>query len=151
MQEVVQMDFSHLKKLDIKEQTTEYTLYQIEGEPVLTMKPANEANKPYFNQVLKKSRRKLRRIQSGNLSTEFLEENRELDRQLFPKTVIIDWKGVKDSAGKTVPFTQEACAEFLQALPDWLFDEVRNHAAIHGNFVEEVADVEEKAKNSKPA
>lgn len=140
-------NFSHLKKLDVKDRTAKYQIFQIEGEPTLIMKPATEANKPYFNSVLKKSRRKVKAVQAGALNSKMIQENRDEDRELFPKAVVIGWEGIVDNKGKEVPFTTEDCAQFLEALPDWIFDQVRNFAASSENFAYEVIDIEEKAKN----
>ena len=46
-------------------------------------------------------------------------KNREQDRDLFPKFVIVGWDGVLDSDGEPVEFTKENCADLLAALPDW--------------------------------
>lgn len=141
------MDFNYLKKLDIKSKTAQYSIYQIEDEPVLTLRPATEANKPYFNAVLKRSRRNIRAVQSGAINNKILSENRDEDRELFPRYVITSWKGIKDSQGKDVEFSIESCRSFLEALPDWVFDEIRSFAGNSANFAGEVIDVETKAGN----
>lgn len=141
------MDFSHLKQLDVKNKTVDYPIYQIAGEPVLVLKPATEANKPYFNAVLKRSRRNIRAVQSGAINNKMLAENRDEDRELYPRHVIADWKGITDSKGKPVDFSVDACRSFLEALPDWVFDEIRNFAGSSANFTGEVIDVETKAGN----
>ncbi len=140
-------DFSHLNQLNVqKGMTATYTLYQISDAPVLTVTPATEANKPYFNAVLKRSRKMANAIRSGAMNTGMLEQNRSQDRALFPKFVVSGWEGVKDAKGKDVKFTPDTCAEFLNALPNWIFDEIRDFAATPGNFVEQI-DAEEAAKN----
>ena len=141
------MDFSHLKQLDVKNKTASCPLYQLAGEPVLTVKAATEANKPYFNAVLRRSRRNIKAVQAGAINPAMIAENREEDRELFPAHVITGWTGVLDARGEEVPFSREACAEFLQALPDWIFDEMRNFAGNAANFTDTVIDVGGKAKN----
>lgn len=141
------MDFSHLKNLDVKDKTARYTIHQIAGAPVLIMNPATEANKPYFNAVLKKSRRNVRALKAGAISQVMIAENREQDRELFPRCVVTGWEGVTDAKGKTVEFSRENCEAFLRALPDWIFDEVRNFAGDSINFTEDMPDVEVKAGN----
>jgi hypothetical protein len=132
------MDFSHLKQLDVKDKTTKYTIYQVHGEPSLILKPANEANKTYFNAILKRSRRNVKAIQAGHVNQVMISEAREKDRALFPRCVVVGWENVQDAEGQDVPFSREACADFLQALPDWLFDEIRNFAGNSANFAEDV-------------
>lgn len=145
------MDFSHLQKLDVTNKTARYTIYQVSGEPVLILKPANEANKPYFNAVLKRSRRNVRAIQSGHVNQGMIAETRDKDRELFPKFVVVGWENVLDANGEKVPFSREVCEEFFRALPDWLFDEIRNFAGTSSNFAEDAVNVEDIAGNSQSA
>lgn len=139
-------DFSHLKQLEVNDKTAEYPIYQISGEPTLILKPATEANKPYFNSVLRRSKRNLRAIKTG-INQKMIKENREEDRELYPKHIITDWKDVPDSKGKKVPFSVENCTDFIQALPDWIFDDIRAFAGESSNFFGEVIDVKEKLGN----
>lgn len=143
-------DFANLKSLEVKaEKTSPFTIYQIEGEPVLHIAPATEANKPYFNALLKRSRKNQRRINSGNFTGAIIQENRDNDRELYPRFVIRGWDEVIDSSGDAVPFNTQNATDFLQALPDWLFDEIRNFATDPQSFVNEpTVDVEELSGNS---
>jgi hypothetical protein len=131
-------NFSYLKKLEVKDKTTKYTIFQIQGEPSLILKPANESNKTYFNAILKRSRSNMRAIQAGHVNQVMIAEAREKDRDLFPQCIVMGWENVKDAEGKNVPFNREACTEFLQALPDWLFDEIRNFASNSANFADDI-------------
>jgi hypothetical protein len=140
-------DFSHLRVLEVRDKTAKCTLYHVKGEPFLVVRPATEANKPYFNAVLKRTRKNVRAVQAGAISQAMIAENRDEDRELFPKHVIVDWGNVTDSAGEPVPFSPEACTQFIEALPDWLFDEVRNFAGNSANFAGEVIDATGKAGN----
>lgn len=141
------MDFSHLKNLDVKDRTARFPIHQIAGAPALIMKPATEANKPYFNAVLKRSRRNVRALKAGAINQVMIAENREQDRELFPKFVVTGWEGVTDSKGKEAEFNRENCEAFLRALPDWIFDEVRDFAGNSVNFTEDMQDAEVKAGN----
>lgn len=139
------MSFSHLSKLEIKDGVW-FTLSAIKGEPQFLCSPAGEKNKPYFNAVLRESRKHARALAKGNMTSEMLEENRARDRVLFPLHVVKDWKRVVDDRGEEVPFSKEACAEFLKALPDWLFDELRDMTQSTQNYVES-GDVSQLAGN----
>lgn len=144
------MDFSHLKKHEVTDKTMEYPLFQIAGDPVptLILKPATEANKPYFNAVLKRSKKNIRALQSGSITSKIMDEGRDEDRELYPKFVVVDWKNVCDANGEDVPFSGEHCEEFLRCLPDWIFDDIRKFAGQPTNFTNtEPVDVSEKAKN----
>jgi hypothetical protein len=140
-------DFSHLNKLAITALSTmRYPLIELEGSPVLILRPANESNAAYFNALLKANahagvRRKKQKI-DGKLTAEI----REQDRELYPKHVIAGWEAVVDSDGKDVPFSMEAAVEFLAALPNWIFDGVRTSALDPENFIGNM-NVEEQAGN----
>jgi hypothetical protein len=142
--------FSNLRKLEVKAETTaEFTFYQIEGEPILIVAPATEANKPYFNKLLKSSRKNQRRLQSGNFTSAVIAENRDNDRALYPQFIVRGWKKVVDDSGKQTPFSQENVKAFLGELPDWLFDDLRNFAGDPQSFTEESVAAEDVAGNSQ--
>lgn len=144
--------FSHLSTLDVPSTlTARCVLYQIKGEPYLLVKPATESNKPFFNEQLKRARRVARAVGSGAITAKIVGDNRDDDRRLFPKYIIEGWGGVNDTQGNPVPYSQEACSEFLAALPDWLFDQVREFAGNNANFLgddgESLADGNELGKS----
>jgi hypothetical protein len=141
------MDFSYLKKLEVKDRTARYDMFQISSEPVLIVRPATEANKPYFNAVLRKSRKNSRALRAGAINRAMITENREQDRELFPRYVIVGWENVVDVNGESVEFSPDNCRGFLDALPDWIFDDVRNFAGDSANFVDELPDAETMAGN----
>ena len=142
------MNFEHLKKLEVKG-TASFTIYQVEGEPKLILAPATEANKPYFNALLKRSRKNQRRLQGGSFTAAVIAENRDDDRELYPKHVVKGWEDVVNSEGEPAEFNQENVLAFLGALPNWLFDEVRTFATEASSFVEDVVDAEEVSGNSQ--
>ena len=146
-------DFSHLQKLDVGvAETIDYELFQIEGEPVLELAPATEANKPYFNAVLRRSRKSVRALQAGSISPGMIASNREEDRALYVAHIIRGWRGVLDSDGKVAPFTQENVRDFLAALPNWIFDDLRTYAGNPANFMDDgVAEAELTGKSSGSA
>lgn len=139
-------DFSHLNKLAVpSDKTVEFPLYQLDTDTSLILAPATEANKAYFNALIRKSSKNAARMRANKIDPQFLAENREQDRILFSAYVIKGWKGVVDSAGEVVPFSEENALGFLQALPNHIFDEVRNFAADPQNFID--IDTEGTAKN----
>lgn len=139
--------FANLKKLDIdSKKTSIYTIVEITGSPKLIVKPATEVNKPYYNQILKRAKRNSRSIQAGGINSDMLESNRDEDRALFPKYVITGWENVNNDEGKAVDFNEANCKAFLEALPDWIFDGVRDYCASPSNFLD-IPDAEEVAKN----
>lgn len=140
-------DFSYLERLNTKEKTAEYQLWQLEDAPILILAPATEANKPYYNQLLRKSSKAVRRMQSSGIDAGMLEKQRNDDKELFPLHVVKGWCGIKDANKKLVTFDKEAAKDFINALPNWIFDEVRNFAANPSNFIDDMINTEEVAGN----
>lgn len=149
--------FSHIKTHRVKaDVTAEYTLYQISVNgvsPTLIVKPATELNKPYFNALLKRSARTARRAASGKIDAATIAQNRAEDRQLYPQHVVTGWTDVIGDDGKEVPFSKEDCADFLAAVDDWVFDDLRNFCGTPTNFTSDdeievsAEDGEAKGKN----
>jgi hypothetical protein len=141
--------FNHIREQRIKgDKTVEYFLDQISVNgktPVLVVRPATEANKPYFNAQIKRSARTARRVSSGKITAAVIEQNRNEDRDLFPQHVIVDWRNVCDGEGNPVPFSKPDCADFLDALPDWVFDDLRNFCSAPGNFSPELEEIDPEA------
>jgi hypothetical protein len=131
--------FGHLKQLDVKsDSTADMTLHQIEVNdvsPTLVVRPATDANKPYFNALLKRSGRNMRQVQSGKITAGLIEDNREEDKVLFPKHVVVGWKDMLDEKGKEIPFTEADCQDFVESLPNWLFDDICQFAKNPQNFL----------------
>lgn len=141
------MEFKGLKNLEVKaSKVADFTFYQIEGEPVLHLAPATEANKPYFNALLKVSRKNQSRIMKGNFTAGVIAENRDNDRVLYPKYIVKGWSRMEKVCGD-LPCTPDNVRAFLDQLPDWLFDDVRNFATDSQNFIDLDVDVEETAGN----
>ena len=130
--------FEHLKQYEVKEKTAEFTFHNIAGNPTFIVRPANSNNKAYLNSTLRGSRKSFRNIQSQGISSKLLEENREKDREEYPKSVIIGWKEVRDSKGNPVEFSKNNCQDYLNCLPDFLFDDLRNFCSNNENFIEEI-------------
>lgn len=140
--------FENLKKLQLApENTAEFTLYAVEGEPVLILAPAGEINKPYFNELMRRSTRQRSRLSANIVNATMIQENRDIDRELYAKYVLRGWRRINDSKGSPVEATPERFAEFFEALPDYLFDEVRTFATNPQNFVSTAVDVEEISGN----
>ncbi len=138
--------FSHLSKYEVKaDRLIDYVLDDIEGEPTLILAPATSENKPYYNKVLRKTAKNpMKAIKKMNIGT--VRENRDQDRLLFAKYVVKGWKKVVNGEGALVEFSEQNCFEYLTALPDWIFDQVRNYAASPENFIDD-AVVSDLAKN----
>jgi hypothetical protein len=143
----MQFDFSNLKKMEVLEnKLADYPLSDLEGEPVLKLFPASEANKPYYNELLRRSRSRMSAIKSKKITAQMLQRNRDEDRELYALHVVKGWVGIKDANGNLVEFSAEAAEGFLKALPNWMFDDLRAWASDPTNWVD-IPDVEDTVKN----
>lgn len=139
-------DFSYLNKLEVDKSTVAlYEIDQLEGSPSLVVSPATQANKPYFNALLKRMPKKQRK---KRLTAQDMENTRDDDRELYAKHIINDWDGIKNSEGALVVFNAENAAGFLMALPDWLFDDIRAFCSDPENFVD-LPNEEESEEQAK--
>lgn len=156
---MTKFDFTRLNVADGR--TAKLTMHQIavgDVTPYLVVRPATEATKPYYNALLKRAGKNVRAVSAGAISAGMVSENRDEDRRLFPAHIVVTWGYVRadgsevegrmpDAEGKDIPFSAEACADFLRALPDWLFDDVRQFCSNPANFVDDGFSPEVAAKN----
>ena len=118
-----------------RQSTTRYEFFSLEYEledgstmvPWMEVHPVGEINRPYINAVLAQQARNRRRLTKGKIDARMLEENREQDRELYPKFVMTgNWGGwLDDETGEEVPYSEEAARELLTQLPIDEFDELR--------------------------
>lgn len=146
--------FSHIKAMEIADDATaiyEFSEILVNGvSPQIKVKIAGEANKAYFNALLKSQAAKTVSASRGKMSTKVLEENRIEDRELFPRYVIVDFVPgtVIDENGENVPFSVDVAEAFVKALPKNVFDRCRNFCASADNFQPNLSvEVGQKAKN----
>ena len=144
-------DYGYLKDLEVSpDKTARYTLHQITVNgltPVLIVAPATEANKPYFNALLKRAGKSARAVRAGAISAGMIEENRDEDKILYPKHVIKGWENLVDGkTGEVTKFSVRECTDFINALPDWLFDDLSKFCGNPASFTE-LMDVQVNAKN----
>jgi len=139
-------DFTHLKGLSVKEDaTSNFVFYGISGEPTLLVRPATNANIPFFNAVLKQSKAAMRRSRGrkGQLPTaETIEAARQEDITLFARFIVIGWERVVDASGAAVPFSEEVCRQFLNAIPLDMFNDLRAYCLDINNFRDTVDEME---------
>ena len=73
-----------------------------------------------------------------------IELANELMQEAFAETIILDWKGVVDRAGKKIAFSQTAAVKMMKSLPD-LFGELRDFSSKMANY--QVAEIKEDVGN----
>lgn len=154
-----QADFDFLQSAELSE-TVQYTIAEIkllDKHPILTVKQANKYNSDFFPAFQRDYPKLARKIQIQNRSeTESLgilpdalqKEIVSADKDLFSKYVITGWENVVDGEGKAVKFSQKSCANFLEKLPDWIFDRLRTFCGNVNNFrPASTLEIKETAKN----
>lgn len=142
-------DFTHFEQLRVGG-TAVYKMHEItvgDKVPSLTLKPATEVNKPYYNALLKRAQKTARVVRAGAVNADVLDENRAEDKELYPEHVIVGWADMIDATGTDVKFSKAACKDFIHALPDWIFDNVTLFARDPLNYVASELKVEATAKN----
>jgi len=144
-------NFDNLKAFDVKADTAvQYDLNEIQMNgktPFLMVKPATEANKPFARAQLQRSNKRARSAGGRGVSLETIEGTRDDDRDLYPRFVIEDWGNVFDMDGLPVPFSVKSCQEFLTALPNWVFDNVRSLCTSPTNFAGHSVEDDEAVGN----
>ena len=144
------VDFTNLDQYKVTSANVkEYPLVEIAGEASLMVRSCNEGNSGYMNGLLRITGQDdggRRSKQSKGLSADKMDETREYDRELYPEHVITGWSGVVDAEGKEVKYSVKVCREFLNALPDWIFDRIRIYVSDPENFLNKI-DSAGKAKN----
>ena len=139
-------DYSHLS---VGSRIARYTMFQVMGEPYIEVSHAGESNKPYFNALLRRSKKNMRRMRAGAVDAAALADNRDEDRALYPRYIVKGW-GISekagvilDSTGNEIEYSAENVSTFLKALPNWLFDELRLFCGEESNFLEDLEEGEE--------
>lgn len=95
--------------------------------------------KKVYNQVMKPYAED---IEQGLLSE---SENKILLAEIWAKTVIVGWSGLKDADEKEIPFSKETAYELFCFMPDLLNDVIAD-SHLRSNFQEELKVA--TAKNS---
>lgn len=142
------IDFSNVSKLRITSDTTaKYHLYDIDMEDAsLTVKPATRANTKFTNAQLALALPYQRQLSAKRLSAERIASFRDASKPLYARHIIVGWENIVDTNGKTVPFDQDVCLQFLNALPDQTFDDLISFCEDENNFRDTEVD-EDHAKN----
>ena len=85
--------FEHVRKLAVAPgATSTYTFYAVHGRPTLKVRPSGEINPQYMDALFRKSKGIARRLRSGEMSVDLLEETRDIDLKLYPRYVVLGWE-----------------------------------------------------------
>ncbi len=145
-----QFDFSE----DVPAEAVYYTL-PLKGEPPpeLLVRYAGEANRAYSNALLKANQKSgvSRRLARGQATVDTQKKLLDIDRDLFPRHVILGWRHVVNKKKEQVEYSHAACRELLEALPDWAMRELSQFCGIATNFTKDSepdeSDIEDTAGN----
>lgn len=150
--------FKKLDRFDIAQATSWVDMPELGARARVCVKPATDANAPYFNAMMERSGKRVRAIaRTDKITAEDAAANREDDRALFPRFVITGWEfiegdretaqpGELNEAGHAI-YTRRAAEQLCKALPSHLFDRMRNHAATPERFYGEAPRAEDIAGN----
>lgn len=156
--------FGHLKEYNPEGRCVRYALpiagtRNKKGEEipaVLEIVHAGRSNRSYTAAVMRINAKQGPNVRIGTQATvtdvaTALKENLRIDRELFPQHIIKRWEGIGDEDGRAVKFSVAACAEFLDALPDWIVHELSVFCARPRNFLPDSMpteiEIEEQAGN----
>lgn len=158
-------DFSHYAARGVDNKLTQkFCFHDLEGKPVLEVRAATRHNKAYYK-LYQEAVPKLRRLAvAGDVNAE--EEARSKMASIYARTVVVGWPTPPlDSKGKPVKFSQDACQDFLEQIPDYMFSDIAGEYLAFTQFVQnglnfvnakgesladsgpDEEDVEEQAKN----
>lgn len=150
--------FSHYSIPVTSTTTRECTLYGVPAldpedgsEPLyatLICRPAWDINTDYANARIKVSKPRSKTMQKQGVKAQDMRAIRLEDKPLYAEHVVVGWKNVFDGNQQEVPFTKEDCKEFLAAIPDQEFDEIREFCNNHVNWGLNPLDGDELAGNS---
>jgi hypothetical protein len=129
------VSFSRFSKYDVASEAVDFVLPEIPGEMTLKVLSAGPSNGPYMAAALRLKPAKRR------VTTDSLVTDRESDKAMFAKFIIVGWANVTNDTGLDVPFSPDKARELLDALPDWIFDELRRFCLNVTNFVTSDVDV----------
>ncbi|WP_299085059.1 hypothetical protein [uncultured Paraglaciecola sp.] len=141
--------FNYLEKAKVKPDLVKpYELVDLEinGKcPVLFVTTSSDANRALFRKRLADAQDKPTRKKSKKVTEVDIEKVRTDDIELYAKFVVTDWKDVIDDSGKLVPFSEEACRDYLLSLPSYIIDPMRDYCSDPLNWTDSI-DAESVAK-----
>jgi len=122
-----------------------FGIENMEGAMVTGRPAVRRLNLPYANAVLAKSERLNRQARASKDKASILIAQTDATREPFARYVLTGWKNIKDENGKPVPFSTDDAIEFVNALPDFMYEELLVFFSTESNFVDEVSEEDAKA------
>ena len=128
--------FDHITKQTKASETVRFEMPEIDGTPWLEVAQATEANTSFLNAALRFRNVQRRGFRPGTVGSGQVDRARRTDLVLFSKHVVKGWGNITDKAGVPVEFNEQNCREFLEAIPSWLFNDLRQFCINPINFIE---------------
>lgn len=140
-----------------------YTLpaKRLDGSPFgdLEVCYAGPTNKKYTNRVAQLNAAKgsaARRLANGVVNADVLIGQLDVDRRAMPGVVVSGWRVSEEDprgilnreGGEPVPFSEPACAAFLDKIPHWLMQRLSNFTGSASNFLPEGAPTEDEVEET---
>ena len=129
------VDEYDLSYLEIENKIVRFDMPWVRGDGVhLLVKTATNENTEFNEASLRMGGQRRRDIIEGgaSLTSDNAKEDREEDRILYPKYIIVGWGGIRKKINRDgkievvdVPFSRDECAKFIKVLPGWIFDKLR--------------------------
>lgn len=139
------MGFKQLRRYEVKGDATAWFDLPEAGHPncAIEVRPTTRVNKPYHNATLRSTVRRVRKVTSERFTVDDVEKAIKEDREIFPKCVIVNWRNLPDDdhPGEFIPYSREAAVELVDAMPDTLFEDLRDFCGNIRNFYPEGVDV----------
>ncbi len=139
-----QKKFDDMSVWDIYEtdlsKETEGFWYKVNKKISIKLARAGGANLSFTKAMEEKTREHRKRGGAFEGDKVDVELATDLMKQAFAETIILDWKGLTNKAGKTVAFSAKVAYDMMVALPD-LFNELRDAAGEAANYrIEDIKD-----------
>lgn len=96
----------------------------------ITIHRAGGSNRKFINYVTAKMKPYNRQVQAGTMDPKL---GVQLSADIYAKTVIIGWEGVRGRDGEVLPFTYDNVVKLLIDLPE-LFNDIQAAAQDAANF-----------------
>ncbi len=128
-------DFSYL---EVEDRVVRFDMHWVTPTAYLMVKVATQENSKYFeasDAMTKKHQGAM--IAAGSASRADLDRDRDFDRALYPKHVVVDWGGMyKRGSPEEIPFSYTECKKFFAQLPAFIFNKVRAFCLREENFLD---------------
>ncbi len=141
--------FAHLAVYDIKASTARFPLdkyFPVLKGAYLQVRPATNANKDWLAAVVQYEQE--HPTEDNETVMQGRDRENAMALELYPGLVVTEMCNVVDAAGDPVASNLHEIAEFLQQIPDWVFERLRIFCQRPESFVKANLNAAKTAKKS---